>query len=189
VRILVSLMILCAVGVAQQPTLGSLEGEQQKKDQSKKSKYAPLPKQILAGKKVFLLNLSDRPRVLDDAYKTLSKWGRYEIVAERGDADLILAFTTEVTGERTREIVFGRDTITTQPTYSGTISTINRAPRVHVKDKDEDGLTTLRIFDAHAENPSDTPPIWAVTVPWSARGSGRDVIEELKKRVKEQQKN
>src|SRR4051812_17677657 len=91
-------------------------------------KYAPLPSQFISAKKVFIVNASDRPSVLDDAYKALKKWGRYQIVEKQSDADLIFVFTTQSTGQVEREIQFGQDkvTATTSP-WGTTTATVHPA--------------------------------------------------------------
>jgi hypothetical protein len=64
---------------------------------------APVPAQILSAKKVFLANAGGDQPLLDDPqfsggversynqfYAAIKAWGRYEIVAAPGDADLLL---------------------------------------------------------------------------------------------------
>jgi len=149
-------------------------------------KYAPLPAQIMTARKVAFVSFSDQPQIVDDAFKALHKWGRFQMVADRSEADLIIAIATEQTGEERREVRFGRDTVTTtaNPTLGTYTSTYNPAPSIPVRRPT--GNTTLSVFDAKAPNVNDTPALWRVTVPWG--DSGKRVIDELKKRVAEQEK-
>lgn len=166
---------------------------------SRSGKYAPLPAPILAAKRVYLVNFSDQPHVLDEAYKALNKWGRYEIVQDVAQADLVLALTVHQTGVVTSEIPLGSDRVDTTVNHGttyGTIyggnwrswstptsatSTIQRAPRVSMQRPV--GYTTLHVFDAKAGD--DAAAIWRVSVPFGH--SGKRAVEELKKRVRDQE--
>jgi len=55
-------------------------------------KYAPLPKAITEAKTVYIENHSDNPRVADAAYLELTNWGRFTVVSDRQEAELILTF-------------------------------------------------------------------------------------------------
>jgi hypothetical protein len=53
-------------------------------------KYAPMPDRVLKAKTVYLDDQSGYPGVGDKAYQELTKWGRFKVVNNRKDADLIL---------------------------------------------------------------------------------------------------
>jgi hypothetical protein len=65
----------------------------------KKDEMPPLPARLLEAKKVFLLVDTDWAEGhTKNAYKELKKWGRFEIVANREDADLIFSITNRDAG-------------------------------------------------------------------------------------------
>ena len=64
-------------------------------------KYPPLPASVLAAKTVFIDNQTGFSQITDKAYEALSKWGRYKIVKDAKDADLVLRFTADTAGRPT----------------------------------------------------------------------------------------
>jgi hypothetical protein len=66
-----------------------------------KDKHAPLPASVLAAKTVYIDNQTGHSQITDRAYDALGKWGRFKIVKEAKDADLILRFTTNTHGRPT----------------------------------------------------------------------------------------
>ncbi len=64
-------------------------------------KYPPLPASVIAAKTVFIDNKTGYTQVADKAYEALSKWGRYKIVKDAKDADLVLQFTADTEGRPT----------------------------------------------------------------------------------------
>jgi hypothetical protein len=79
-----------------------LSGPTRAAQQKKPTHPAPIPAQILAAKKVFIANGGgDEPhyeeasysggpdRVYNEFYAAMKTWGRYELVAAPGDADLV----------------------------------------------------------------------------------------------------
>ena len=86
-------------GLAMPLLPGPIASAQQKKS----APPAPIPAQILAAKKVFIANgggddshseeapYSGGPdRAYNEFYASMKSWGRYELVAAPGDADLVL---------------------------------------------------------------------------------------------------
>jgi len=57
-------------------------------------KYAPVPDKVLMAKTVYLDDQSGYPGVNDKAYEELTKWGRFKVVSNRKDADLILLLSS-----------------------------------------------------------------------------------------------
>lgn len=55
--------------------------------------HAPLPKAIYEAKTVYLVNDTGWPKIADKAYKELRSWGRFQVVNDKAEADLILRFT------------------------------------------------------------------------------------------------
>jgi hypothetical protein len=64
-------------------------------------KYPPLPASVTAAKTVFIDNQTGSSQVTDKAYAALSKWGRYKVVKDAKDADLVLRFTADTGGRPT----------------------------------------------------------------------------------------
>ena len=66
-----------------------------------KDKHAPLPVSVIAAKTVYIDNQTGDSEITDRAYNALSKWGRFKIVKEAKDADLVLRFTANTQGRPT----------------------------------------------------------------------------------------
>ncbi|AXC13118.1 hypothetical protein ACPOL_3839 [Acidisarcina polymorpha] len=64
-------------------------------------KYPPLPASVTAAKTVYIDNQTGSSHITDKAYEALSKWGRFKIVKEAKDADLVLRFTADTAGRPT----------------------------------------------------------------------------------------
>ena len=58
-----------------------------------KDKLAPLPASVIAAKTVYIDNQTGHVEITDRAYDALSKWGRFKILKDAKDADLVLRFT------------------------------------------------------------------------------------------------
>lgn len=56
-------------------------------------KYAPLPDKVINAKTVFLLNQTGNSRFGDDLYQEIRKWNRWQVVTDRGKADLVLVLS------------------------------------------------------------------------------------------------
>ena len=54
-------------------------------------KYAPLPEKIVTAKTVFLQNDSGVQKFADNVYRQLEQWGRWRVVKNRSDADVVVA--------------------------------------------------------------------------------------------------
>ena len=63
-----------------------------------KDKHAPLPASVIAAKTVYIDNQTDHAEITDRAYDALSKWGRFKILTNAKDADLVLRFTADTKG-------------------------------------------------------------------------------------------
>ena len=60
-----------------------------------KDNLPTLPASVIAAKTVFIDNQTGYTQITDKAYEALSKWGRYKIVKDAKDADLVLRFTAD----------------------------------------------------------------------------------------------
>ena len=66
-----------------------------------KDQHAPLPASVIAAKTVYIDNQTGHAEITDRAYDALSKWGRFKILNDAKDADLILQFTADTKGRPT----------------------------------------------------------------------------------------
>jgi hypothetical protein len=60
-------------------------------------KYAPLPDKVIKAKTVFYVNDTGNSRFGDDLYRELRKWNRWQVVADRSKADLVLVLSQRET--------------------------------------------------------------------------------------------
>lgn len=56
---------------------------------AEKKIYAPLPDKVVAAKTIFFINESETARFGDDLYRQIKSWNRWEVVGDRGKADLV----------------------------------------------------------------------------------------------------
>jgi len=54
-------------------------------------KYAPLPDEIVKAEAVFLQNDSGQQNLTDEMYRALKAWGRWRVVTNRADAELVFS--------------------------------------------------------------------------------------------------
>lgn len=54
--------------------------------------YAPLPKELVDAKTVFIVNETGWPKIADKAYKELKVWDRFIVVNDAREADVIFRF-------------------------------------------------------------------------------------------------
>jgi hypothetical protein len=57
--------------------------------------HAPLPTSLRSAKTVYLLDASNDSAMFDNLYARLKKWGRWQVVADRKDADLVIALSDQ----------------------------------------------------------------------------------------------
>lgn len=55
--------------------------------------YAPLPERVQLAKTVYFVNASGTARFGDDLYREIRKWNRWDVVADKSKADLILVLS------------------------------------------------------------------------------------------------
>src|ERR1700752_955251 len=60
----------------------------------KEKNHVPLPAQVITAKTVYIDNQSEEADVGEKARDELRKWGRFQIVSDRAEANLILVFST-----------------------------------------------------------------------------------------------
>jgi hypothetical protein len=66
-----------------------------------KDKHVPLPASVMAAKTVYIDNQTGHEEITDRAVDSLTKWGRFKILKDAKDADLILRFTADTNGRPT----------------------------------------------------------------------------------------
>jgi hypothetical protein len=64
-------------------------------------KHVPLPASVMAAKTVYIDNQTGHAEITDRAVDSLTKWGRFKVLKDAKDADLILRFTADITGRPT----------------------------------------------------------------------------------------
>ena len=60
---------------------------------SAKEKHLPLAPQLISAKTVYIDNQSGSPTAGDHAYQELSGWGRFQIVQDKSQADMVFLLT------------------------------------------------------------------------------------------------
>lgn len=150
----------------------------------------PIPKVLKNAYTVFLINAGDPP-LLQQAYSELKKWGRFKVVGDAEEADLVLILETVETGS----VTLGSDQTTTTSSTTGgyegrgswstwstpgtTTSTTTRRPARQITT----GFTRMSIFDAVRGDKA--PPIMTISRNWNGH-SGKDCIKELRIRMGDQ---
>jgi hypothetical protein len=66
-----------------------------------KDKHVPLPASVIAAKTVYIDNQTGHAEITDRAVDALTKWGRFKILNDAKDADLVLRFTADTKGRPT----------------------------------------------------------------------------------------
>jgi len=83
-RVLIGAALVCILAtppiVAQQPSIGD-------------DKLAPLPEQIVKAKTVYLMNETGKAKFGDAVYKQIKTWNRWQVINDKGQADLMLIVT------------------------------------------------------------------------------------------------
>lgn len=147
---------------------------------AKGKKHLPLPAQIMTAKTVYIDNQSGIAKLGDRAYEQLSKWGRFQIVSERKQADLILllsahaydgGYITTGGGQSGSIDQNGNINTTNQPTYTTHVTV---------------AYTYLTVID-----PKSGENLWSDSKRWGNLYTGfhsatKGLIDELQKRMKEQ---
>ena len=127
----------------------------------KEKNYVPLPAQVITAKTVYIDNQSEEAGVGEKARDELRRWGRFQIVSDRAEADLVLVFSTSAYTSYA----------TSSPPYSTEV---------------EANYTYLTIIDGKSGQ-----HLWNAAQKWGNLYSGyhsatRGLLNDLKKRVEEQ---
>ena len=127
----------------------------------KEKNHAPLPAQVITAKTVYIDNQSEETDVGEKARDELRKWGRFQLVSNRAEADLIFVFSTSAYTSYA----------TSSPPYSAEV---------------EANYTYLTIIDGKSGQ-----HLWNASRKWGNLYGGyhsatRGLVNDLKKRVEEQ---
>jgi hypothetical protein len=132
--------------------------------------HAPLPQTLMAAKTLYIENNSGNAKLADRCYDELSKWGRFRIVSDPKDADIVFQLGTHVQ-------TYG---------YSGSSHSDDNGNTNTTLTADRAGFTTISVLDKSGL------VLWSDTRRWGNLFTGfksatREVVKELRKRVEEQE--
>ena len=133
--------------------------------------HAPLPPTLMSAKTLYIENNSGQAKLADRCYDELSKWGRFRIVSDPQQADVIFQIGTHV---RT----YG---------YSGHSTTDDNGNTNTSLSANTAGFTTISVVGPTGQ------VLWSDTRRWGNlftgfRSATRGVIKELRQRMDEQEK-
>ncbi|MGB9233148.1 MAG: hypothetical protein WCC04_01960 [Terriglobales bacterium] len=147
-----------------------------------KERHLPLPPQITAAKTVYIDNQSGLAKLGDRAYEQLTKWGHFQVIQDRKQADLILLMSARAydggyitSGGGTTGTIdeSGNINTTNNPTYTSHVSV---------------NYTFLTVID-----PKTGDSLWSDSKRWGNLYTGfhsatKGLIDELMKRINEGEK-
>jgi hypothetical protein len=134
-----------------------------------KEKYAPLPETLMRAHSVFIENKTMDARIGDYVFREIPKWKRFVLVTDRAKADVVFVIT-----ENTHEAVASNNVRTTNVIGTTAITTGGGVYSY------QDGSVTLEIVDADGT-------VWANTRAFSRKGAMRDLLNDLRDRIKRQE--
>lgn len=142
-----------------------------------KDKHLPLPPQLISAKIVYIDNRSGQAAIGDRAYQEIKEWGRFQVVQDRGQADLILLLSLSSES---------RGYITTGGSQTGTVDEsgnvrTNTSPRYTTANVARySGLTVL---DAKTGE-----TLWAESKAAAvfSKSAIKRAVDELRQRIEEQ---
>jgi hypothetical protein len=147
---------------------------------AKEKNHLPLPPQVLTAKTIYIDNQSGEARIGDRAYDEIKKWGRFQVVTDRKQADLIFLLTA-------REHTGGY--VTTGGNQTGTVDSngnINTSNSPTYTTPVTVGYTYLAVIDSKTGD-----NLWSESKRWGNLYTGfhsatKGLIDELKRRISEQ---
>lgn len=145
--------------------------------------HAPLPKQVLEAKTVYLDNQSGFASLGDKAYDELTKWGRFKVVDQRQNADLILLLSAS-------EYRGGYVTSGTAQQHG----TVDDSGNIEVSGESESTTTPVVYRRTHLTviDPKTGTSLWSDSKAWGNLYTGfhsatRSLIKNLRSRLEEQE--
>lgn len=144
-------------------------------------KHAPLPAKVLAARAVYLDNRTGYEKFADRAYDELEKWGRFRVVDNVKDADLVLLLSASVYhgGYVTSGTSQQHGTVDDYGNVDLYGTSQSTSVRVRV------GYTHLYVID-----PKTGESLWSDTKRWGNlltgfRSATRGLVKELRERIEE----
>jgi hypothetical protein len=146
----------------------------------KEKQQLPLPPQVVNAKTVFIDNQSGEAKIGDRAYEQIRKWGRFQVVQDRKQADLILLLTAHE---------YNKGYVTSGGGQTGTIDesgNINTRSDPTYTTPVTVGYTYLTVVD-----PKTGENLWSESKRWGNLYTGfhsatKGLIDELRKRIEAQ---
>lgn len=138
------------------------------------TKRMPLPPALLQAKRIYIDNRTlDCPECADHAFDELSKWGRFQVVTDPKDADLVFVLKSTST-ERPVSVV--ANTTSTGVDSSQTNGTVI---------SHEDDTVYLTVLDAHTNQ-----QLYSNSAYWRFAWSKptKTPVKELRKRIEDQER-
>ena len=138
------------------------------------TKRMPLPPAVFQGKRIYIDNQTpDCPECSDHAYDELSKWGRFQIVTDPKDADLIFVLKS-TSSERPVSAV--SNTTSTSADSSHTTSTVV---------SHEDYTVYLAVLDSHTNQ-----QLYSNSAYWRFAWSKptKTLVRDFRKRIEDQER-
>ncbi len=163
-----------------------------------KDKHLPLPPQVMTAKTVYIDNQSGVARLGDRCYTELAKWGRFQVVQDRKQADLILLLSA-------RE--YNRGYVTSGGSTTGTINTSGNVDSTTIGNQttgtvDSTGTINTTTEPAYTQpvtvgytfmtviDPKTGESLWSDSKRWGNLYTGfhsatKGLVDDLMKRIKE----
>jgi hypothetical protein len=163
---------------------------------SAKDKHLPLPPQIMTAKTVYIDNQSGISRLGDRCYTEIQKWGRFQVVQDRNQADLIFLLSAReynggyvTTGGQTTSTVNTSGNINATSYGDQTTGTINSSGTINSTTSPTYtqpviiGYTYLTVID-----PKTGDNLWSDSKRWGNLYTGfhsatKGLVDELVKRI------
>jgi len=167
-------------------------------DAAAKDKHLPLPPQVIAAKTVYIDNQSGIAKLGDRCYTEIQKWGRFQVVQDRKQADLIFLLSAReynggyvTTGGETTSTVNASGDINATTNGNQTTGTVNTSGTINSTTSPAYtqpvtvGYTYLTVID-----PKTGDNLWSDSKRWGNLYTGfhsatKSLIDELEKRIKE----
>lgn len=165
-------------------------------DGTAKDKHLPLPPQITAAKSVFIDNQSGISNIGDKCYQEIQKWGRFQVVQDRKQADLILLLSAReytrgyaTTGGETTGTISSSGTIDTTSIGNQTTGSINSSGTINTTSQPTyTRPVTVRYTYITVIDPKTGDNLWSASKPWGGLYTGfhsatKGLIDDLMKRM------
>jgi hypothetical protein len=150
---------------------------------AKDKNHLPLPPQVIAAKTIYIDNQSGIAKLGDRAYEQLNKWGRFQVVEDRRQADLILLLSA-------RQYSGGYVT-----TGGGTTGTVDENGNINTTNNPSYTTpVTVNYTYVNLIDPKNGDSLWSDSKRWgnlytAFHSATKGLIDELMKRVNEQQED